>query len=112
MFWVFTRLVQTTVAKRGATLTKTMFTPTTTLCGSIQIAQGHLINGNDGGINITYDDGKTWFKCNNPPVGQFYHINVDMAEPYNVYGGLQDNGVWFGSSKVRTQCQLARFGTQ
>ena len=60
---------------------------------------GHLINGNDGGINITYDDGKTWFKCNNPPVGQFYHINVDMAEPYNVYGGLQDNGVWFGSSK-------------
>ena len=61
---------------------------------------GHLINGNDGGINITYDDGKTWFKCNNPPVGQFYHINVDMAEPYNVYGGLQDNGVWFGSSKT------------
>lgn len=61
---------------------------------------GHLINGNDGGINISYDDGKTWFKCNNPPVGQFYHINVDMAEPYNVYGGLQDNGVWFGSSKT------------
>lgn len=61
---------------------------------------GHLINGNDGGINITYDDGKTWFKCNNPPVGQFYHINVDMNEPYNVYGGLQDNGVWFGSSKT------------
>ncbi len=61
---------------------------------------GHLINGNDGGINITYDDGKTWFKCNNPSVGQFYHINVDMAEPYNVYGGLQDNGVWFGSSKT------------
>ena len=60
---------------------------------------GHLINGNDGGINITYDDGKTWFKCNNPPVGQFYHINVDMNEPYNVYGGLQENGVWFGSSK-------------
>ncbi len=64
--------------------------------------KGHLINGNDGGINITYDDGKTWFKCNNPPVGQFYHINVDMAEPYNVYGGLQDNGVWFGSSKTES----------
>jgi photosystem II stability/assembly factor-like uncharacterized protein len=61
---------------------------------------GHLINGNDGGINISYDDGKTWFKCNNPPVGQFYHIAVDMNEPYNVYGGLQDNGVWFGSSKT------------
>lgn len=60
---------------------------------------GHLINGNDGGINISYDDGKTWFKCNSPALGQFYHVNVDMAEPYNVYGGLQDNGVWYGSSK-------------
>ena len=61
---------------------------------------GHLINGNDGGINISYDDGKTWIKCNSPAVGQFYHINVDMAEPYNVYGGLQDNGVWYSSSAV------------
>ncbi len=59
---------------------------------------GHLINGNDGGINMSYDDGKTWFKLNSPSVGQFYHINVDMAEPYNVYGGLQDNGVWYGPS--------------
>lgn len=59
---------------------------------------GHLVNGNDGGINLSYDDGKTWFKCNNPPVGQFYAINVDGAEPYNVYGGLQDNGVWWGPS--------------
>ena len=61
--------------------------------------QGHLVNGNDGGINISYNDGKTWFKCNSPALGQFYHVNVDMAEPYNVYGGLQDNGVWYGSSK-------------
>lgn len=60
--------------------------------------KGHLINGNDGGINITYDDGETWIKCNSPAVGQFYYINVDMEKPYNVYGGLQDNGVWFGSS--------------
>ena len=59
---------------------------------------GHMINGNDGGINITYDYGKTWFKANTPPVGQFYSVNVDMAEPYNVYGGTQDNGVWFGPS--------------
>ena len=48
---------------------------------------GHLINGNDGGVNISYDDGENWFKCTNPEVGQFYYINVDNAEPYNVYGG-------------------------
>jgi photosystem II stability/assembly factor-like uncharacterized protein len=59
---------------------------------------GHLIICNDGGINISYDDGASWYKANNPPVGQFYSVNVDMAKPYNVYGGLQDNGVWTGSS--------------
>lgn len=59
---------------------------------------GHLINGNDGGINISYDDGDNWFKANTPSVGQFYTVAVDMAEPYNVYGGLQDNGVWGGPS--------------
>lgn len=57
---------------------------------------GHLIDGNDGGVNISYDDGKNWIKCNTPSVGQFYAINVDNEKPYNVYGGLQDNGVWVG----------------
>jgi len=57
----------------------------------------HLINGNDGGVNITYDDGENWIKCNSPNVGQFYAIQVDNEEPYNVYGGLQDNGVWVGA---------------
>lgn len=56
----------------------------------------HLINGNDGGVNITYDDGEHWIKNNSPSVGQFYAINVDNEKPYNVYGGLQDNGVWVG----------------
>ncbi|NNK72347.1 MAG: glycosyl hydrolase, partial [Flavobacteriaceae bacterium] len=56
----------------------------------------HLINGNDGGVNITYDDGANWIKNNMPSVGQFYAINVDNERPYNVYGGLQDNGVWVG----------------
>ncbi len=61
----------------------------------------HMINGNDGGCNITYDNGDHWFKANTPAVGQFYNIAVDMARPYNVYGGLQDNGTWFGSSTTR-----------
>ena len=58
---------------------------------------GHLINGNDGGVNISYDDGANWIKNNQPAVGQFYAIYVDNQEPYNVYGGLQDNGVWVGA---------------
>ena len=61
----------------------------------------HQILGNDGGINITYDSGKTWFKANTPAVGQFYAVAVDMAKPYNVYGGLQDNGVWTGPGTYR-----------
>lgn len=58
----------------------------------------HIINGNDGGVNISYDDGEHWFKANTPAVGQFYAIAVDNATPYNVYGGLQDNGTWYGPS--------------
>ena len=60
----------------------------------------HLINGNDGGVNITYDDGEVWFKANTPAVGQFYNITTDNARPYNVYGGLQDNGVWYVPSQT------------
>ena len=58
----------------------------------------HIIVGNDGGVNITYDNGANWYLANNPPVGQFYSVTVDDAAPYNVYGGLQDNGVWTGPS--------------
>ncbi|WP_431157229.1 WD40/YVTN/BNR-like repeat-containing protein [Winogradskyella poriferorum] len=61
----------------------------------------HLVNGNDGGVNITYDDGENWIKNNSPSVGQFYAINVDNEKPYNVYGGLQDNGVWKGANNAR-----------
>jgi photosystem II stability/assembly factor-like uncharacterized protein len=62
---------------------------------------GHIILGTDGGLNISYDDGKTWFKANTPAVGQFYSVNVDFENPYNVYGGLQDNGVWYGPSTYK-----------
>ncbi|MEZ5028581.1 MAG: hypothetical protein R2765_07325 [Ferruginibacter sp.] len=61
----------------------------------------HWIAGNDGGCNITYDNGAHWFKANTPSVGQFYKIAVDDAKPYNIYGGLQDNGTWYGSSKTK-----------
>jgi photosystem II stability/assembly factor-like uncharacterized protein len=61
----------------------------------------HLINGNDGGVNLTYDDGKNWFKANTPSVGQYYYVTTDDARPYNVYGGLQDNGSWWGPSTHR-----------
>lgn len=56
----------------------------------------HIINGNDGGINISYDGGENWTKCNSPAVGQFYTVAVDNQKNYNVYGGLQDNGTWKG----------------
>ncbi len=60
----------------------------------------HIINGNDGGLNITLDGGETWRYAENIPVGQFYHINLDNETPFNIYGGLQDNGSWVGPSAV------------
>jgi photosystem II stability/assembly factor-like uncharacterized protein len=54
----------------------------------------HLVNGNDGGVNISYDGGQNWIKSNQPTVGQFYTVYADTQKPYHVYGGLQDNGVW------------------
>ncbi len=56
----------------------------------------YIINGNDGGLNISHDGGHTWRFAENIPVGQFYHVNVDHDVPYHVYGGLQDNGSWVG----------------
>jgi photosystem II stability/assembly factor-like uncharacterized protein len=55
-----------------------------------------IIDGNDGGIGITRDMGKNWVFDEKLPVGQFYHINVDNEQPYNVMGGMQDNGSWRG----------------
>ncbi len=59
-----------------------------------------MIDGNDGGLAITYDRGGSWRFVSNLPLAQYYHINYDLEFPYNVYGGMQDNGSWFGPSTV------------
>ncbi len=59
-----------------------------------------IIDGNDGGLAISRDRGKTWRFVENLPVGQFYHISIDLDTPYHVYGGMQDNGTWRGPSQV------------
>ncbi|MGE3166612.1 MAG: WD40/YVTN/BNR-like repeat-containing protein [Planctomycetota bacterium] len=60
----------------------------------------HLINGNDGGVAISHDQGRTWRYVRNLPLAQFYHVRYDLERPYNLYGGLQDNGSWKGPSTV------------
>lgn len=61
----------------------------------------HVLIGNDGGLAVSYDMAKTWVFLPNLPVGLFYHVSVDMATPYNVCGGMQDNYSWCGPSAVR-----------
>ncbi|HEY0514855.1 MAG TPA: hypothetical protein VGH73_23375 [Thermoanaerobaculia bacterium] len=58
----------------------------------------HIVTGSDGGMAISHDRGETWQFVSTLPIGQFYHVDVDMDRPYNVYGGLQDNGSWRGPS--------------
>ena len=60
----------------------------------------NMILGEDGGIAFTADRGDTWRFVENLPLAQFYHISVDNALPFNIYGGLQDNGSWYGPSTV------------
>jgi photosystem II stability/assembly factor-like uncharacterized protein len=57
-----------------------------------------VIGGDDGGLWISYDGGVKWWKGQNLPISQFYHVSVDDKDPYQVYGGLQDNSVWAGDS--------------
>ncbi len=59
----------------------------------------HLLTGDDGGLWYSYDAGNKWWKADNLPVSQFYHVSVDMDMPYHVYGGLQDNSSWVGESE-------------
>jgi len=56
--------------------------------------------GTDGGVYYSMDKGNTWRQMRNLPVSQFYHVSTDKADPFNVYGGLQDNGSWYGPSNA------------
>jgi len=58
----------------------------------------NVITGDDGGVWYSFDGGNRWWKGNNLPVSQFYHVSVDMDTPYHVFGGLQDNSSWIGDS--------------
>src|SRR3984893_6251746 len=58
----------------------------------------HIICGDDGGIWYSRDGGNTFLKGNNLPISQFYHVSTDNADPYHVFGGLQDNSAWIGDS--------------
>jgi photosystem II stability/assembly factor-like uncharacterized protein len=68
-----------------------------------------ILDGNDGGMGITRDRGKSWTFNENLPVGQFYHINVDNQLPYNVMGGMQDNGTWHGPAYTWTNGGIRNF---
>lgn len=61
----------------------------------------HMLLGYDHGMGITYDGGKTWYHPDHLPLAQFYAVGYDMAYPYNVAGGLQDNGSVLGPSTKR-----------
>jgi len=66
----------------------------------------HLIIGNDGGLDISYDQGDTWEFVNTIAAAQFYAVAADMRKPYYVYGGLQDNGSWGAPSQTRSQAGI------
>ncbi|MDX1647072.1 MAG: hypothetical protein R3304_08000 [Longimicrobiales bacterium] len=61
----------------------------------------HMMVGNDGGVDVTWDEGETWESLRWAALGQPYHVSVDLQRPYRVCTGLQDNGTWCGPSSVR-----------
>ena len=63
----------------------------------------HIIVGNDGGAGVSYDRARTWLRVNNVPLGQIYVVGFDTREPFHLYAGLQDNGVWSGPSATRNR---------
>jgi photosystem II stability/assembly factor-like uncharacterized protein len=69
----------------------------------------HVLIGNDGGLAVSYDMARTWAFLPNLPVGLFYHVSYDMAVPYNICGGMQDNYSWCGPSQVRGTAGIANY---
>ncbi|HTL45941.1 MAG TPA: hypothetical protein VL262_16505 [Vicinamibacterales bacterium] len=69
----------------------------------------HVMIGDDGGLAATHDQAKTWEFFPNLPVGLFYHVSVDMANPYNVCGGMQDNYDWCGPSSTRSSAGIGNY---
>jgi photosystem II stability/assembly factor-like uncharacterized protein len=69
-----------------------------------------LIAGNDGGVVLSRDRGQKWEFMANLPIGQYYHVSVDRAMPYNIYGGLQDNGSWVGPAYSPRERALYDYG--
>ncbi len=70
----------------------------------------HLISGNDGGVYVSHDAGKTWDFLNHLAVGEFYNVAVDQSDPYRIGGGLQDNGSWIGPSRTSLAVELMEGG--
>ncbi|HXY25347.1 MAG TPA: hypothetical protein VEI73_11900 [Candidatus Acidoferrum sp.] len=67
----------------------------------------HMITGSDGGIHWSYDAGKNWDFLNTIAIGQFYEISLDNQKPYQICGGLQDNGSWCGPSQTMVRDGIA-----
>jgi len=67
-----------------------------------------LVNGNDGGVNISHDQGKSWYNVENLPIVQFYNVHYDMEDPFRVYGSVQDNGCFRGPVDHRPGIDSAR----
>jgi photosystem II stability/assembly factor-like uncharacterized protein len=67
----------------------------------------HLLVGGDGGVSVSWDRGATWEFRDNLPIGQFYEVSADMADPFTVCGGLQDNGHWCVPSATRNRTGIS-----
>ena len=67
-----------------------------------------LLSGSDGGYQVSYDAGANWDVVNNVTLSQFYQIFVDDENPYNVLGGLQDNGTWRGPSRTTNSAGILK----